>query len=54
VFLFLHTDNCERDYANLVRHGITIVKPPTVAAHGTAAVFADLYGNLIDLIQPPS
>ena len=52
VFLFLHTDDFERDYNNLLENGITIVRPPSVEAYGTVAVFADLYGNLWDLIEP--
>lgn len=52
VFLFLHTDNFERDYQNLLRHGIRVVRPPSVETFGTVAVFEDLYGNLWDLIEP--
>jgi catechol 2,3-dioxygenase-like lactoylglutathione lyase family enzyme len=52
VFLFLHTDNFERDYQNLLNNNIRIVREPTVEPYGTVAVFADLYGNLWDLIEP--
>lgn len=52
VFLFLHTDDFDRDYANLVAQGISIVRPPVDAAYGKVAVFEDLYGNRWDLIQP--
>jgi catechol 2,3-dioxygenase-like lactoylglutathione lyase family enzyme len=52
VFLFLHTDNFHRDFENLKRHGITIVREPATEAYGTVAVFADLYGNRWDLIEP--
>lgn len=52
VFLFLHTDNFERDYQNLLDNGITIARKPTVEAYGKVAVFEDLYGNLWDLIEP--
>jgi catechol 2,3-dioxygenase-like lactoylglutathione lyase family enzyme len=45
VFLFLHTDNFDRDFQNLKANGITIVRQPSVEAYGTVAVFADLYGN---------
>ncbi|MEL6675523.1 MAG: VOC family protein [Bacteroidota bacterium] len=51
VFLFLHTDNFERDYQNLLDHQIEIVRPPKKEPYGTVAVFADLYGNLWDLIE---
>jgi len=52
VFLFLHTDNFERDYQNLLNNKIEIVRPPQNEAYGTVAVFKDLYGNLWDLIEP--
>jgi catechol 2,3-dioxygenase-like lactoylglutathione lyase family enzyme len=52
VFLFLYTDNFERDYQNLVDKEIKIVREPSIEAYGTVAVFADLYGNLWDLIEP--
>lgn len=52
VFLFLHTDNLDRDYQNLLQHQVTIVRPPSEEAFGKVLVFADLYGNLWDLIEP--
>jgi catechol 2,3-dioxygenase-like lactoylglutathione lyase family enzyme len=52
VFLFLHTDNFDRDYQNLIQKNIQIVREPKREAYGTVAVFADLYGNLWDLIEP--
>lgn len=52
VFLFLHTDNLERDYQNLLDQQVRIVRPPTTEAWGRVAVFEDLYGNLWDLIEP--
>ena len=53
VFLFLYTDNFDRDYNNLQEHNITIVREPVVETWGKVAVFADLYGNLWDLIEEP-
>jgi catechol 2,3-dioxygenase-like lactoylglutathione lyase family enzyme len=52
VFLFLHTDNFQRDFQNLLDHKINIVREPVREPYGTVAVFADLYGNLWDLIEP--
>jgi catechol 2,3-dioxygenase-like lactoylglutathione lyase family enzyme len=52
VFLFLYTDNIHRDFENLKRNHIQIVREPVVEAYGKVLVFSDLYGNLIDLIQP--
>lgn len=52
VFLFLHTDDFWRDFNNLKQNGVTIHRGPSEEVYGTVAVFADLYGNLWDLIQP--
>ena len=52
VFLFLNTDNFRRDYQRLLDQKVTIVREPVTEAYGTVAVFADLYGNLWDLIEP--
>src|SRR6185369_12953199 len=52
VFLFLHTNNFQEDFNNLKKNGITIVREPSKEEYGTVAVFADLYGNLWDLIEP--
>ena len=52
VFLFLHTDNFERDYQDLFDNKIEIVRPPQKEVYGTVAVFKDIYGNLWDLIEP--
>ena len=51
VFLFLGSDDFWRDYNQLVSRGVTIVREPKVAEYGTVAVFADLYGNLWDLVE---
>lgn len=52
VFLFLYTDDFDRDYVNLKKHEIEIIRPPTTHPYGRVLVFADLYGNLWDLIEP--
>jgi catechol 2,3-dioxygenase-like lactoylglutathione lyase family enzyme len=52
VFLFLHTDDFDRDYQNLVEQKISIIRPPATEPYGKVAVFEDLYGNLWDLIEP--
>lgn len=51
VFLFLSTDNFARDHAAFTAAGIRWVREPETYDYGTVAVFADLYGNLWDLIQ---
>lgn len=50
VFLFLNTDNFERDYQNLLHNQVTIIRQPVNETWGTVAVFSDPYGNLWDLI----
>ena len=50
VFLFLHTDDFEKDHQNLLNHHIKIVRGPVVEEYGKVLVFEDLYGNLWDLI----
>ena len=52
VFLFLYTNNFARDYQNLLNNGVTIVRSPVEESYGTVAVFADLYGNMWDLLEP--
>lgn len=52
VFLFLHTDDFERDHAAFIAKGVRFVRPPLDAPYGRVAVFEDLYGNLWDLVQP--
>lgn len=51
VFLFLQTDDFWRDYHEMLAAGIHFVRPPKNEPYGTVAVFADLYGNLWDLIE---
>ena len=51
VFLFLHTDDFQRDYREMTARGVTFTGKPRVEAYGTVAVFADLYGNKWDLLQ---
>lgn len=52
VFLFLHTQEFEKDHQNLIDHNVDIVREPVNEEWGRVLVFKDLYGNLWDLIQP--
>ena len=52
VFLFLHTDNFDRDYIKFVSNGVHFVNSPRMEPYGKVGVFRDLYGNLWDLIEP--
>jgi len=51
VFLFLHTDNFDRDYQDMISKGIEFVREPVIETWGKVAVFKDLYGNLWDFIE---
>jgi len=51
VFLFLSTDDFQRDYDAYRSRGVEFVRSPKEEPYGTVAVFKDLYGNLWDLIQ---
>jgi catechol 2,3-dioxygenase-like lactoylglutathione lyase family enzyme len=52
VAFFLSTDDFWRDYNDMVSGGVRFARVPRVEAHGTVAVFEDLYGNLWDLVGP--
>lgn len=52
VFLFLETDGFARDHQAMLGRGVEFREAPRLEAYGTVAVFADLYGNLWDLIEP--
>lgn len=52
VFLFLHTDDFRRDYRAMKARGVTFNETPREEPYGIVAVFADLYGNKWDLIEP--
>jgi catechol 2,3-dioxygenase-like lactoylglutathione lyase family enzyme len=54
VFLFLETDDFDRDFAQYQSQGVEFVRGPSQEPYGTVAVFRDLYGNLWDLIGPPA
>ena len=51
VAFFLSTDDFDRDHARFTAAGVTWVRPPVDQPYGRVAVFADLYGNLWDLVQ---
>ena len=53
VFLFLETDDFERDHGRMTREGVRFMEAPRREPYGTVAVFEDLCGNRWDLIQPP-
>jgi catechol 2,3-dioxygenase-like lactoylglutathione lyase family enzyme len=54
VFLFLHTDDFDRDYQAFKSKGVEFVRQRSQEPFGTVAVFRDPWGNLWDLVQPPT
>lgn len=52
VFLFLFTDDFQRDYNKMIERGISFIRPPKEELYGMVAVFEDLYGNMWDLLEP--
>lgn len=51
VFLFLATDDFNRDYETFRKRGVKFLEEPRREPYGTVAVFEDLYGNRWDLIE---
>ena len=54
VGFFLNTENFVQDHARMIAAGVEFKESPRHEPYGTVAVFADLYGNLWDLIEPRS
>ena len=52
VLFFFHTNDFDADYENFRSMGVEFVEGPWEEYYGKVAVFKDLYGNRIDLIQP--
>ncbi len=52
VFLFVETDDLQRDVTRLKSHGVHFVREPAQEPWGRVAIFEDLYGNKFDLIEP--
>lgn len=51
VFLFLSTDDFERDHKSFLEKGVRFLEEPRFEPYGTVAVFQDLFGNQWDLIE---
>lgn len=52
VFLFLHTDDFDQMLDRIIEHQLEIIRGPIEETYGKVLVFADLYGNLWDLVEP--
>lgn len=51
VWLFLHTDDFDRDYAHFRTHGVRFEEGPRTETYGKVVVFVDRWGNRWDLIE---
>jgi uncharacterized glyoxalase superfamily protein PhnB len=51
VFLFLHTDDFDGDYARYAKAGVEFTETPRKESYGRVVVFKDRYGNKWDLIE---
>jgi catechol 2,3-dioxygenase-like lactoylglutathione lyase family enzyme len=51
VFLFLETDNFERDHGAMLAAGVNFEESPRVEPYGKVAVWRDPFGNRWDLLQ---
>jgi catechol 2,3-dioxygenase-like lactoylglutathione lyase family enzyme len=52
VSFFLHTSEFQRTYQQMRERGVRFLEEPRTEPYGTVAVFADVYGNRWDLIEP--
>lgn len=52
VFLFLMTDDFDRDRARMVATGVIFEEDPRDEPYGRVAVWRDPFGNRWDLIEP--
>ncbi len=52
VAFFLETDDFAHDHALFLANGVQFLEEPRHEIYGIVAVFADLYGNRWDLIEP--
>ena len=44
-------DDCRKTYEELLEKGVKFSNPPTEQFYGTEAVFEDLYGNSISIVE---
>ena len=51
VFIFLKTDDFDRDFARFKKAGVEFLEDPRLETYGKVAVFRDAFGNKWDLIE---
>lgn len=50
-FLCLSSNDCKADFETLQKRGVQFIQEPRVKPWGVEALFLDLYGNLICMVQ---
>ena len=53
-FMCISSTDCARDIADLKAKGVTVIQDAKTEPWGTSAMFLDLYGNMIYMVQPPA
>ena len=51
VFLFLHTDDFDRDHSAMIAAGVLFEEAPRLEPYGKVAVWRDPFGNRWDLLE---
>ena len=51
VFLFIYTQNFDRDYDTMKKRGVEFIENPRAEEFGKVVVFKDLYGNKWDMVE---
>ena len=51
VFLFLSTEDFDRDHSRMLGAGVQFLEPPRTETYGKVAQFRDPYGNKWDLVE---
>lgn len=51
-FLALSTTDCKKTYQEWRRHSVEVLQEPTERSYGMEALFADLYGNVLCVVEP--
>ncbi len=51
--LVLQVDDCRKTYEELRQRGVEFDQPPEPRPYGLEALARDLYGNSLDLLEPP-
>lgn len=52
VFMFLFTDDFDRDYKKMKENGVKFIEEPRSEEYADVVIFEDLYGNRWDFLQP--